>query len=807
MEIIDKKVISGVAENNAYRWEDDFIYLGEWPQSLKSDKVTVGTEADSDGYFLGDDGERYARVVATKTPIKDGSYASSKWSSPCFENGTKIRKGSAYYFKVEPVRWRILKMDKNGSFLFCDKVIDGAVYNDKKGNRYDESSLRQWLCGEFYQKAFDDAAKSVITLTHVDNKKTSTGSYRNPNACPDTDDFVFLLSYKEMGQKKLNLGESDLQVRYPTDYARAKGVWMAEEDASSHYWLRSPGDMNDEFAITCNNSGLPYYCCGTPAGQVHGVVPAVNIKTDPAETRQRKNAVNNTRTFEPSGAQPVVKDDYVMFGAWPQTLKDESVTVSDTTDENDCFTGSDGEKYICVKATPRGDGSYNKKAARFHTGAEIVKDQEYYFKIEPIKWRILGRADVRMFLISEQVLLSLEFNRSDDHPNNYEKSFMRQWLNGDFLRDAFNEESRKRIVTTAVDNSPESTGRKKNRYACPDTVDKIFLLSNAEAARPYAWGKKGLVKTATDFANAVGCDSDGYLSRSPFYGESMSVGWICNGEVMYNFTDWIYTGVAPCLQIACPPHEAGDTPLPVPAVVDAGAQASPADVFRRDGDYVYLGTFPQSKKSAEVTISGSADAMGCFTGSDGEKYMQYFDDSSDYYKVEPIKWRILKEEKGEALLCCENIIAGMLFDPNCCNQYEGSEMYWWLAEDFIMQAFGDESASRIVTTSVDNSARSTGIKDNPNAGGRTKGQAFLPSCKEIADKSLFPDGESLKRKPTDYACASGLCPENGTGSYWLRSPGSNEQTSTVFFVDSDGDIDLDSADCLHGVVPMMKIRL
>lgn len=807
MELIDKKVIAGVAENNAYRWEDDFVYLGQWPQSLKSDTVTVSTESDADGYFLGDDGERYARVVATKTTIKDDAYPSTKWSSPCFENGVKIRKGEAYYFKVEPIKWRILKMGKNGSFLFCDKVIDGAVYNAKKGNRYDESDLRQWLCGEFYQKAFDDAAKSVITLTHVDNKKTSTGSFRNPNACPDTDDFVFLLSYKEMRQKKLNLGTFGLQVRYPTDYARAKGIWMAEEDASSHYWLRSPGDMNDKFAITCDNYGLPCYCCGTPAGQVHGVVPAVNIKTDPAETRQRKNAVNNTRTFEPSDAQLVKGKDYVMFGAWPQTLKDESVTVSDTTDENDCFTGSDGEKYICVKATPRGDGSYNKKAARFHTGAEIVKGQEYYFKIEPIKWRILSQTDGRMFLISEHVLLSQEFNRSDDHPNNYEKSFVRQWLNSDFLRDAFNGESRKRIVSTAVDNSPESTGRKKNRYACPDTVDKIFLPSNAETARPYAWGKKGLVKTATDFANAVGCDSDGYLSRSPFYDDSMSVGWVCNGEVMYNFSDWIYTGVAPCLQISCQTDADNDTPLPVPAVAESTPEASPSEVFRREGDYVYFGTFPQSKKSADVSVSGPADAMGYFAGSDGERYAQYFDDSTCYYKVEPLKWRILKEEKGEALLCCENIIMGMLFDSNCCNHYEGSEVYWWLDEDFVMQAFGDESASRIVTSVVDNSARSTGIKGNPSAGGRTRNLVFLPSCKEIDDKSLFPDKESRRRTPTDYACAGGLLPTDGYGRYWLRSPGSQEGIGAVFFVDSDGDTDIESADYFCGVVPLVRIRL
>lgn len=48
-----------------YVREGDYIYFGEYPQTIKEDNVVISTEQDSRGYFLGSDGAYYAKVVAS----------------------------------------------------------------------------------------------------------------------------------------------------------------------------------------------------------------------------------------------------------------------------------------------------------------------------------------------------------------------------------------------------------------------------------------------------------------------------------------------------------------------------------------------------------------------------------------------------------------------------------------------------------------------------------------------------------------------------------------------------------------------
>lgn len=81
--------------------------------------------------------------------------------------------------------------------------------------------------------------------------------------------------------------------------------------------------------------------------------------------------------------------DIVEFGDWPQTKKLESVTVGkEVTLVNgwECYVGSDLGYYVKVKATP-----YEIAGSKytFSDSSEITKNSDYYFKMEPIKWRVL----------------------------------------------------------------------------------------------------------------------------------------------------------------------------------------------------------------------------------------------------------------------------------------------------------------------------------------------------------------------------------------------------------------------------------
>ena len=99
-------------------------------------------------------------------------------------------------------------------------------------------------------------------------------------------------------------------------------------------------------------------------------------------------------------------------------------------------------------------------------------------KLTPIRWDILDEKDDCVLLISHYVL---EMSHFDLNTNNYEKSAIREWLNNTFIRKAFTKEQKALLIETEVDNSLESTLDKFNKCVCPNTFDKIFLLSKKEA--------------------------------------------------------------------------------------------------------------------------------------------------------------------------------------------------------------------------------------------------------------------------------------------------------------------------------------
>lgn len=175
--------------------------------------------------------------------------------------------------------------------------------------------------------------------------------------------------------------------------------------------------------------------------------------------------------------------DIVEFGMWPQSKKEEGVTVGkDATKINgwSCYKGSDGFYYVKEIATP----------ASWCDETEFTKNNEYYFKMEPIKWRVLTtdykepgeNTTNKKLLFSEKILFTHIY---DLKSNKYDTSNIRKYLNGEFLKKAFTPEEIASISTTKIDNSAPSTfgkGEKEieNQYACDDTNDKVFLLSEKE---------------------------------------------------------------------------------------------------------------------------------------------------------------------------------------------------------------------------------------------------------------------------------------------------------------------------------------
>lgn len=261
-----------------------YVLFGDFPSSKKSDEVEVDEEKSVQmgeyTYFLGDDDFWYC----------------------------KADEKSAEYFKVEPIKWRILTENYNetgNTLLFAENILQGGVHffdsrdsytlNGKSvyANNYKYSNIRAYLNGiqnqaiidntgggsykrtdwtdkGFLQTAFSEEAQKLIQVTKVDNSKKSiqqygkTSSYVNENyICDDTDDKIFLLSTNEVTNTNYNFKEGDWfgagngRVRKPTDWAQMKGVSQSKTSVYGGRWyFRSFSSSYSYHAAIAIDSGM-----------------------------------------------------------------------------------------------------------------------------------------------------------------------------------------------------------------------------------------------------------------------------------------------------------------------------------------------------------------------------------------------------------------------------------------------------------------------------------------------------------------------------------------------------------------------
>ena len=290
--------------------------FGDFPQSVVHyDATTTYTqEPVYKGWYLGSDGYLYAKctVDAYSTEYK---YSDGK---------TNVGHGSIKYFKVEPIKWRVLGSSKRGNrILLAEKILTASIrfYTSEEErtinsvtispNNYEHSNIRAYLNGISYQKgtttddtwenngflqlAFTPKAQGLILTTEVDNGAASTNpasnsslwNYgRNEFACGNTKDKIFLLSEEEATTGGYGFatyeayGSGNSRIRKTTDYALAN---YAQQSSTAGYggwwWLRSPHYYLSNNARCISVGGLANfnYRVDYRGG---GVVPALSISAN-----------------------------------------------------------------------------------------------------------------------------------------------------------------------------------------------------------------------------------------------------------------------------------------------------------------------------------------------------------------------------------------------------------------------------------------------------------------------------------------------------------------------------------------------
>ena len=273
----------------------DHIQYGNYPQSKVTDSSTLallnsmtknwisykyysgsgeiedGQMAPADYMYYADldtngDGLRdYRAVRIDKYRQKYTGYTAG--GSDTYQSTNGYTQGNTYYFKFEPISWRIL--DPSSGLILTEKIMDSQAYNnyilqsgtapeDEKNayygdssktyyaNDYYNSSIRKWLNEDFYNTAFNSTQAKNIRNDVTLNNNCYSSSYPQYNSQASKDK-MFLLSYDEAktsayGFSSNAYDEDTNRSAQGTDYAKSQGLYVMSSpyNGNSWWWLRSP---------------------------------------------------------------------------------------------------------------------------------------------------------------------------------------------------------------------------------------------------------------------------------------------------------------------------------------------------------------------------------------------------------------------------------------------------------------------------------------------------------------------------------------------------------------------------------------
>lgn len=616
------------------------INFGSYPQSKVTDSATIsaldsvtknwksynyysGTGNETDGNMTSSDymkyadiklgGNKYRAVTFNEYRPKYTGYTSSASNSYQDDNG--YYTNNVYYFKYDPLKWRVL--DASKGLIVCDSAIDSQPYNnyilyingywgDSNKNYYasnwEYSSLRAWLNNEFYNTAFSEMQQDRIQELTRENKST----YDSEDDSNPTSDKITLLSYVDVLNKNYGFNSSSTvydtaRQRKGTDYAKCQGLYVYNDNS---WWrLRSPYGFHRTAGVNSDgwegSNGFNYYVYITSGG----IVPALNLSISSSTS---DGTGSNDSVFTGTEATGTV----INFGSYPQSKVTDSATLKkldnaskqwesyeyysgtgDLDDGNmepsDYMKYADiklgGEKYRAVTFSeyrPYYTGYTSSASNSIQDDNGYYTNNTYYFKYEPLKWRVLDASTG--LVVCDSAIDSQPYNNyilyadsnywgdsnKKHYASNWEYSSLREWLNNEFYNTAFSKTQQNRIKELTRENKSIYN----SKYDSDPTSDKITLLSYDEVLdKNYGFNPSGDYDTArqrkgTDYAkcqglyvyNSSGSSYNGnswWWLRSPYYSYSATDvyidGWAFNYS-HYTYCDVYYTcgGVIPALNLA-----------------------------------------------------------------------------------------------------------------------------------------------------------------------------------------------------------------------------------------------------------------
>lgn len=223
-------------------------------------------------------------------------------------------------------------------------------------------------------------------------------------------------------------------------------------------------------------------------------------------------------------------------------------------------------------------------------------------------------------------------------------------------------------------------------------------------------------------------------------------------------------------------------------------------------DCVWFGSYPQTKI---VSSSKENDLYSTLEKSNGwdknndiiigkEKYHRA---KKCYFKYEPIKWRVIKCENGEALLLSDIVLDKQKYNKRLKKvTWEKSTLRKWLNKKFMNRAFSSSEQEAIRTTKVIN-------EDNyyykTDGGNDTLDKIYLLSLSETDEEKEygFTDSYGMTIKYSNYADLDDY------QYWWLRTPGEKNISAAAVDMSGEAYVGGGESDMELGIRPVLHLNL
>ena len=365
----------------------------------------------------------------------------------------------------EAITWKVLACESDTALLISERVLDYLPYDTNGSARWDTSSLRAELNGTFYDSAFSDEEKAVMTTSSAEPYDNPVTGVQDDSAA--TEDMVSIPSLKQANDyfqdalARVTWGTA-YAVAHAREQAAAQGETLAEDFGGSakpgtDWLLRTPGQDGSTVAIArdtwyyttedfdrVTNGG---YCFrdGNVTDFRTGVRPCIQVRIPAADTADTVGDLSSAQV-----------GDLIIIGRYEQ--------------DNDLDNGP-----------------------------------------EAIQWRVLDKKDGKLLVISDKALdyISYSYEWDQVEKSVWATSCSRGWLNNYFMQTAFTPAEQARISLSDIHTDP-SPGFDNDPG--PDTQDYVFLLSAQETEQyfPTAESRRVLLSDYVHPHNKIRINRQGW---------------------------------------------------------------------------------------------------------------------------------------------------------------------------------------------------------------------------------------------------------------------------------------------------------